>query len=322
MHEILLLERPLVELIDSTGNVIPYYTSESPPFKQPFQKFNYYRTFGSSGSTDFKAFWSGRRSVVIKEKNKWYRVKGCGLYDSMIDAENILDTGEPAGGQNRETATLELRVTEKINEIFENYKCPTLSQPVCRFDYRGQVKITSAGVYEIKGDTRADEILGALSKLLKYNLTDRPLSLFTEFSSSIGRYVGSLLSCLHENGLIWGTNIRARPHPSNAHLGNVVVYPDGENTIRCGLVDYDSIFLAKILGFKKPKLRKSEVRKIQTYEKRRLERDILTPHRSSIWNDKIILPNKMLEEMNKGFRIGYDDIDFSQICYDGFLDII
>jgi len=193
---------------------------------------------------------SGTRSELA-EDNK-YRIKG-----NLFEEEPygwLLQHGQPYGRQTLSRIETEIEHAERLGERFQEVGLTYVMDPVGYYlypDYRqneqsvamakilGQqvprFKETGAAIFEIKGDTRLDELLGHLDRMDWFTIW-LGLAAFPEYKDiivNLGRDTGYTMRQMHDAGITWGLET------GNAHPGNFVVYADGNN-IRVVPVDLNA----------------------------------------------------------------------------------
>ncbi len=190
--------------------------------------------------------WSGYRSCLIKTQDSIYRLKGC-CYDKNSLGIRLGPDSYPYGGQYAQNATFERTMTYTWNNLLISEGIPPVMEVIGQYDigesHKGYRLATS--IIKVKGDTRLDELISALSILEKHN---------PKLYHRLGVCAGSLLGLMHRNGMTWSQN----PTDSNAHAGNVVIYPK-EGDFHLGLVDFDAACTSKEFTCKKE--REKQMRK-------------------------------------------------------------
>lgn len=189
------------------------------------------------------AFWSGKRSVVIRDETTgtWYKLKGIGF-----DPENLKkrrDRHSIDGSQKAINAHLEWEMSERFNRVLEAEGIAPVMHVRGSWHYPGRIggMRPTATIIEVKGDTRLDELWSMLflnqmkfiyeSALLAL---DRYRTLAQHLYHDTGYVVGHLKKVMNKSGQVWGTNGKQ----TNANTGNIIIFPE-EGRLKLGLVDFD-----------------------------------------------------------------------------------
>lgn len=204
--------------------------------------------FSLNGS--LKGAWSGYRSALIRDPktDKLYKLKACSFVnqrDGNSTAE-IVD-GTLKGGQYLENAINEKESSDEINGVLvENGIEPVMNVlGIYVPEALVQGKELGITVTEVLGDTRLDELFYTIEMLYKGRTDifgrDRNIEyILDNFYETLGIIVGSQKKLLDLNRLAWGGNETV----TNAHIGNVVVYPSKKESegLGVGFVDFDSTY--------------------------------------------------------------------------------
>jgi hypothetical protein len=222
---------------------------------------------------------SGIRSTIVKGDNgKLFRLKGTGFKSPYTSVGNPVNY--TLGGQTQERSQKERNAMDKIYGFFEEKEIPT---PVY-FAGQYEFDIPDAEVYEtfedknngnnpsykpitvvtdifeIKGDTRCDELFGFIDVELRVaeykqnQLTIQEKNELNRFYEVCGQVVGQQVQILHNNGLVWNAN----PSFVNDYLGNKVFYSH-KGKLHLGLLDFDNCISTETLD-------EDEITKLQEQE--------------------------------------------------------
>lgn len=190
---------------------------------------------GDEGDSKIKGWESGYRSALMEVEGKLYKIKGCRPTGKSTYQE-------PKGSQLFSMAQYEAERTTEVGEAFrkEGFEYPI--QPLGFWTYAGFMlngEPNAATIYRVTGDTRLDEFYWWLNKDLSYVSFDNDIqkNILDRFFWSIGARVGRMIRILHNHNFSWDF-----VHPrSNAHPGNVVLFPNSEGNLGIGLVDLGNV---------------------------------------------------------------------------------
>lgn len=180
---------------------------------------------------------SGRRSGLILDGNKIYKIKGC--RPSRMD-----HNGEPEGGLTYDRAQREISYVSRIYSILESEGIPSPLNPVgmykypFRFNGRGQYV---APIFEILGDIRLDEFMHfkdvELIKTEKFCGSTLPIvDSLHELCYLLGVQAGSSLRIINNHNITWSRHTGA----GNGHLGNFVMFEPNSQVTMTVPVDFDA----------------------------------------------------------------------------------
>ena len=191
--------------------------------------------------------WSGRRSCLTIDSvtGNLYKLKGVAVAE--IPGYKKYEKDEPLyleGGQFLRNAHNERIFSDRFNRILtDNGVEPTMEYVglyKSPFRVRGHKIATS--IIRVKGDTRLDELMYALELEAYFQTTytrevKAHFSLqLSQFYWDIGFVVGQLKKLMDKSNQSWSDN----PERTNAHIGNVVIYPADKDNLEIGLVDFDA----------------------------------------------------------------------------------
>lgn len=175
---------------------------------------------------------SGWRSGLSYEGGQLYKFKGCRPTGRIIDHE-------PEGSQTFSLAQYEADAVLKRREIYLSEGLPYPLEPKGFWVYDGYKhngEPNAATLYQTSGDTRLDEILWWVEMDLPYNyIPAESRKYLVEIFGQLGIRIGRILRLSHDNSLTWDAGEGA----SNAHLGNILLFPDGDQVAVAG-VDFDN----------------------------------------------------------------------------------
>ncbi len=187
------------------------------------------------------AFWSGYRSCITEDDRtgELFRLKGVafGMKPSWnAEAQHV------EGGSFLRNAHFERIYSDRFNRILREEGIEPVMEYVGVYTFlsRVQRRKTAASIIRVKGDTRLDELLDIIDYFGRIYVGENVTHPFWEaaaaFSTEIGQAVGTLKRLMDKNGQTWSDN----PKRTNAHIGNVVVYPTDAGNLAVGLVDFDA----------------------------------------------------------------------------------
>ena len=211
--------------------------------------------------------WSGYRSAIVRDTNtkKIYKLKGVSLNPETPLPVSVGDGFRIAGGQKYANAHYEMDMLSRFNKTLENEGINPVITPIGTWKYPNLCKDSrpTASIFEIKGDTRLDELVFTIEGLMLRKMsiskkdyvsykqeedffTGMPTKYWVEFEKTASRFfsqvgfaVGRLLNLMHKSGQSWSSISPDEQHlSSNSHWGNVVLYRENYD-IRVGLVDFD-----------------------------------------------------------------------------------
>ncbi|HLD78973.1 MAG TPA: hypothetical protein VJA18_00260 [Candidatus Nanoarchaeia archaeon] len=191
--------------------------------------------------------WSGRRSCLTIDSvtGNLYKLKGVAV--AVIPGNQDYEEDEPLyleGGQFLRNAHNERIFSDRFNRVLaDNGVEPTMEYVgYYKSPFRVRRHKIAASVIRVKGDTRLDELMYALEFEAYFQTTNtRELKAhfslqLSQFYWDIGFVVGQLKKLMDKSDQSWSDN----PERTNAHIGNVVIYPAEENNLAIGLVDFDA----------------------------------------------------------------------------------
>lgn len=204
------------------GRFIPIADDVPEIWRQPYIR---------RGSGKVEGFESGWRSGLSYASGDLYKFKGCRPTGGVIE-------NEPEGSQTFSLAQYEADAVLKRREVYLKEGLPYPLEPVGFWVY-GSFKYkdepNAATVYKALGDTRLDEYLWWIEKDLPYNYLFDKEEYLVDLFCQVGMRVGSTLKLSHDNSLTWDAGEGA----SNAHLGNVLLFPY-QDLVGVAGVDFDN----------------------------------------------------------------------------------
>lgn len=216
--------------------------------------------FNQTRTDGIPSLWSGYRSNLVMVRGEWYRIKGVSL-----DIEKPETTGFDdghfwiEGGQKFSNVGFERNMSAKFNETLRNEGIEPVMEYVGLWKYPNKANgiRPAASIYNIKGDTRLDELMFVLDNHAFRKIHSRikdmgdknmieiaPFNRYGEIFQeeilklyyAIGQTSGRLKQLMYKSGQTWSCDSER----SNAHIGNIVVYNDFRGRLRVGLVDFDA----------------------------------------------------------------------------------
>ncbi len=201
------------------------------------------------------ALWSGYRSALFQdpETGRLFRLKGISLNPSKPEIKEFEDdVFWVLGGQKRENADFERKMSDRCNKVLSDYGiAPTMTyRGIWQYPVKVKGEKVAASVIETLGDTRLDELMfvldcvackkmyidaksGKIGELTKEG--EKIFKNLKHFYYQVGNTVGRLKCLMDESGQTWSCDSER----SNAHIGNIVVY-NGTDKIKIGFVDFDA----------------------------------------------------------------------------------
>lgn len=200
------------------------------------------------------ALWSGWRSCIIKdqETQQMYRLKGITFRNPpQKRLENDFATITVEGGVKERSVENERIYSNRFNKFLKEEGIEPAMEYVGKYVYPIKVygENLAASIIKTKGDTRLDELTDIIEysidtlsmnisikneKLIEYyilEICDKVNKLYFD----MGFIVGRMKKFMDKIKMTWSDNLERINH----HLGNVVVYPSGEN-LYLGFVDFES----------------------------------------------------------------------------------
>jgi|GEM_PF-2021558 len=227
--------------------------------------------YDPENDTILPALWSGYRSALVKDPatKELYRLKGIAFTDPPI-VHRGKDYKRIWGGQTLRNAKFEKKYSDLFNRTLVEHNIEPVMNVVgiYTFPIRVDREQLATSVIHVKGDTRLDELIYALETEYRNLLTipktkerESLEKLLPALYSTAGFMVGQLKSLMDESGQSWSDNSQR----SNAHIGNVVLYPDNDGSgVGVGLVDFDASCERKEMSPKKlSRLQRSEYKNLR-----------------------------------------------------------
>lgn len=183
----------------------------------------------------FDGVSSGYRSAVAETDDRLYKLKGCRPH-------SISYGSEPLGSHTLSETQYEVEAFNAVREIFlrEGFNYTVKPVGIWAYDIRFKGEPTSAGIYEVGGDTRIDELLFWLEDLL---LPSTGIGFLGPVYEELGKMVGQRIRVLHNYGRSWDTK-EGNGETSNAHIGNVIVFTNEEGYLDVAVTDVDDVLPA------------------------------------------------------------------------------
>ena len=286
------------------------------------------KMFGK-GPEIIPGLWSGYRSTIIQDPKtkRWYKLKGVSLNPLDPVAINCGDSVyKIRGGQKSVYAKYERAMSNRFNKVLEDNGIEPVIKPKGLWKYPIPLKNMRpvASIFEIKGDTRLDELMLVLDGLssrkhyispnLKENKNGGKIADVGIISKDgknynkavgnlyykIGYIVGRLKNLMDAANQTWSSDY----NQTNAHYGNIVVY-NGTDKLKVGLVDFDTS--CDLREFSQSQLDALKKREFETIRSSVMSNPISFRLMTGLpFNNKIITVNpdsryKFIE----GFDIGY-----------------
>ncbi len=181
----------------------------------------------------FVGIESGWRSGLLAVGGEVYKLKGC------RPTGGVHDYG-PEGSQTLSLAEYEIDKILERREAFLKEGLDYPLEPIGIWIYDHMLhhgEPNAATIYKAKGDTRLDELLWWAQKDLPLShLPVESQEQIAKLFTSIGIATGRALRVLHEHNFTWDAGIS---NASNAHGGNIIIFPSGEK-VQVALVDFDN----------------------------------------------------------------------------------
>lgn len=220
----LLVPRKRISFSPSEGKFVPI-SDDIPDFlKQPLVR-------DKSGT--IPGLESGWRSGLLTVEGQLYKAKGSRPLPGRLG-------NEPKGTQTYSLAQYESDQVMRVREMFirEDLTYPIEPVGYWVYDLKYKDEPTAATLYRVQGDTRLDELIWYLRRIPEGILTDDLREKVEGLFRYTGQVTGYLLKLLHNNRFSWDTE--GDDSASNAHAGNIVVFPDSKGSLRVGLIDFDN----------------------------------------------------------------------------------
>lgn len=190
--------------------------------------------------------WSGYRSCLTldHQTGNLYKLKGAAVAEIPLKIDDYHGTPYLEGGQFLHGAHNEKIFSDRFNRVLaDNGIEPAM-------EYVGLYKSTfrvrrykiATSIIRVKGDTRLDELMYALESEAYFQTTytkgqkEKFALQLSNFYRDVGYIVGQLKRLMDKSKQTWSNN----PEHTNAHIGNVVLYPVDEDKVGIGLVDFDA----------------------------------------------------------------------------------
>lgn len=243
-------------------------------------------------SGDINGLASGYRSALISYEGHMYKIKGVRPHRRLRNK----NSPDPLGGQYLSRVELETENMQAIAELFVkegiSYPCKPLGYYKYPLEFNGEQ--LAAGIFEIQGDTRVDELVDWLEEDIREErgTTDTLCTVLL----GIGMKMGKLKKILDENGYCWGEG--------SAHMGNFVVFAR-DGYIHIGIVDLDSTLR---VGEEATELQEMEnnilindIRAMNVSSRSRNRIRLSRKRSSTLWNH----PTYNRGFIESGFNLGY-----------------
>lgn len=223
----LLVPRNKIQFAPTDGRFVEFSAQVPDILRQPHVRASAGEMFGVE---------SGKRSGLLRVDEQLYKIKGCRPSSRACGFE-------PWGTQTFSLAQYEADKIAERREAFIREGVDYPLEPVGFWvydDIQFKGEPTAATLYRAKGDTRLDEFLWWVEKQVPYKyLSTEIRGALLGIIEPIGVTTGQMLRFLHQNGFTWDSAYKDNA-PSNAHTGNVVIFPDSQGYVSVGLVDFDN----------------------------------------------------------------------------------
>ena len=277
--------------------------------------------------TSVPAFWSGYRSVVVRdpETGRLFRLKGVSFNPDKPALTEFESGGwEVHGGQPLQSAKYEKQMSDKFNRVLlDNGVEPVMTcRGLWRYPKRVKRKMIAGSVVEIQGDTRLDELshvleILAFRKLYNTEREENGVVMFTptrltsegenffkalqEFYYNVGFVSGRLKKLMDKAGQTWS----ADSDRTNAHMGNIVLY-NGSDKVKVGFVDFDASCDSS--EFTKSELRDMHKREYDTIMRSFIGGPISARSIGDFFNGGRFYFPEARSVLQRGFQEGYEHI--------------
>lgn len=176
---------------------------------------------------------SGYRSGLLFVEGEWYKIKGC--RPSSKDHH-----GEPFGTQTFSDAQKEENDVLVRGAMYRGrgYEYPLEPRGFWKYDHiQFEGEPTAGTIYRIAGDTRLDEFLRWAERAPLHHLPLKNRREIKGVMNYLGTTSGELMRLLHQNHFTWDQD---KEDASNAHTGNVILFPGQNGLLRTALIDFDN----------------------------------------------------------------------------------
>lgn len=180
-----------------------------------------------------KGYESGWRSGLLNIDNQLYKIKSCRPVGGRHGEQ-------PRGSHTYSSAQFEADNTLERRDAFLRSGFDYPLEPIGFWVYDHMIfkgEPNAATIYRAKGDTRLDELLWWVEKSPYEYASSEYLELLTKIFPRLGYQTGRILKHFHENNFSWDSSpiIKA----SNAHSGNVIIFPTDSGKVGLGIIDFD-----------------------------------------------------------------------------------
>ncbi len=185
---------------------------------------------------EITGFESGKRSGLMEIDGDLYKAKGCRPTSKTIGYE-------PWGTQSFPLAQYEADRVLEGREAFIKEGLEYPLEPIGFWVYNHILfkgEPTAATLYKAKGYTRLDELLWLMETSIPFGyLSVESKNVLTGLLEHLGFISGQMLQIFHRNNFSWDSSWKDGS-PSNAHPGNIVIFPDSRGNTGVGIVDFDN----------------------------------------------------------------------------------
>lgn len=226
MIENLLVPRKKIYFAPEPGEFVPLNGVVPDQLKQPMVR-------SSSGFVQGRE--SGKRSGLLSVEGQLFKAKGCAPNGRLFH-------NGPYGSQTYSLARYEAERTLEIREAYLREGLEFPLEPVGFWRYDGYVyhgEPNAATVYKTAGDTRIDELRWWIERVFPRQLiSEEERDLIDNTFTALAVLSGRVLGFLHKHQFTWDSDHRGRT--SNAHDGNLVIFPGRDGNLRMAAVDHDN----------------------------------------------------------------------------------
>ncbi|MFA5933104.1 MAG: hypothetical protein WCV81_02445 [Microgenomates group bacterium] len=180
-----------------------------------------------------KGYESGWRSGLIKSENQLYKIKSCRPVGGKRG-------NQPRGSHVLSSAQFEADDMLERREVFlkNGFDYPLEPIGIWVYDHvKFNGESNAATLYRAKGDTRLDELIWWVERSPYEYASSEYASQLSYAFDELGYQTGKRLKSFHENNFSWDSSPVTKA--SNAHLGNIVIFPTDSGAAEVGMVDFD-----------------------------------------------------------------------------------
>lgn len=203
-----------------------------------------------SENGNIPAVWSGYRSCLTQdeETGQLYKLKGMAVGEKPIKQVHD-DSVIVWGGQFLMCVNNEKKHCDRYNVLLRDNGIEPVMEHVgyYKLPFKVDRARLATSIMKVAGDTRLDELFYVFETISRVGLNGSAKK-FEETSSflysSMGEITARMKLLMEKGRIVWSDS---EDGPSNAHIGNIVVYQD-EDRLRMGLVDFDATGDAQSIG--------------------------------------------------------------------------